>query len=239
MKNIAALQSEIARNLADAPRILGNSGPKTLPGKQRVALNGVTHGLTGQNVFLPESEYEAYMNLGREYIADLRPVGVRETQLAQKIIDINWRLNTISAIENNLFHSARIASLRDGDPNDDRTVAMVSKARAWQMDCAGPNCFEKLGRHETRLQRSLLKITEEIERLQSLRLDKGDDTFVAETCPAWVWYSTMLTLHKQLKVAQAPPATFAAGASGSFASELDDSAPSVSPTRKIHSPARE
>ncbi len=206
MKAIQQLEAEIEQIRATAPALLGNSGPKTVPGKQRVALNGVTHGLTGQNVFLEAGEYPAYMNLGAQYIAELRPVGVRETQLAQKIIDTNWRLNTIAAVENNLFNSTLVACLkasdRDGDPSDDKTATMVAKANAWKTDCEGPNAFDKLGRYEARLQRAQYKLTEEIERFQSLRLKKGPDTFDLATCTAHAWYDKMYTLHTELAAAR-------------------------------------
>ncbi len=206
MKAIQQLEAEIEQIRATAPALLGNSGPKTVPGKQRVALNGVTHGLTGQNVFLEAGEYPAYMNLGAQYIAELRPVGVRETQLAQKIIDNNWRLNTIAAVENNLFNSTLVACLkasdRDGDPSDDKTATMVAKANAWKTDCEGPNAFDKLGRYEARLQRAQYKLTEEIERFQSLRLKKGPDTFDLATCTAHAWYDKMYTLHTELAAAR-------------------------------------
>jgi hypothetical protein len=202
LKPIQQLENLISEAQASAPSVLGNSGPKTIPGKQRVAMNGVTHGLTGQNVFLEVHEYRAYMDLGVQYIAELRPVGVRETQIAQKIIDHNWRLNTISAVENNLFSSTIIASLHPHDLNDDKTIGMVAKADAWRTDCEGPNAFEKLGRYEARLQRAQYKLTEEFERLQAIRLRKAPDSFVQSECKAWLWYDTMLALYKELAAAR-------------------------------------
>ncbi len=173
---------------------------------QRISLTALTNGLTGQNMFLEEDEYPAYMTLGAEYIAELRPVGVRETQLAQKIIDLNWRLNTISAVENNLFHSSLVAHTRaNGDrvaATGDRTVGMCGKAATWREDCDGPNAFEKLGRHEARVQRSLFKITEEFDRLQAARLKKSNDSFIQSECKAWIWYDHMLALHTQRLAAE-------------------------------------
>ncbi len=166
--------------------------------KQRISLDGLTNAVTGQNMFLEDHEYPAYMSLGVQYMAELRPVGVRETQLAQKIIDLNWRLNTLSAVENNLFHSSRIAVIVEGDPSDDKVVGMTSKAAAWRQDCEGPNSFEKLGRHEMRVQRTLTRLTAELERFQSQRYKKGDDAFVLAACEAWVWYERMFARYGQM-----------------------------------------
>ncbi len=177
------------------------------PAVQRVSLAAVTNGVTGQNMFLEEDEYPAYMSLGAEYIAELRPVGVREVQLAQKIIDLNWRLNTMSAVENNLFHSSLAVNSAQADSKDDRTAGMCGKAATWRNDCDGPNAFEKLGRHEARVQRSLFKIAEEFDRLQRARLKKGDDSFVQSECQAWIWYDHMLALHAQRLAAKKSPAS--------------------------------
>lgn len=193
MQTIDDLQSQIAALL--------DAAPVTTP-RQRVPMSGLTNAVTGQDIFLEDHEYPAYMDLGAQYIEELRPVGVRETQLAQKIIDLNWRLNTLSAVENNLFHSARLALIAPHDPNDDKTVAMTSKAAVWRDDCENSNSFEKLGRHEMRVQRSLFRITAELERFQAIRLKKGADTFILEECKAWRWYSQMLALYGELAAAR-------------------------------------
>ncbi len=223
MKASAQFEKEIEDGRDSAVAILGNSGPKTKAGKQRVSMNGVTHGLTGQNVFLEAGEYPAYMRLGADYIAELRPVGVRETQLAQKIIDLNWRLNTIAAVENNLFNTAILGSVDASDHSDDKTFAMRAKADAWKHDCEGPNAFEKLGRYESRLQRSQYKMSEEMNRLQAARLSRGPDTFDQSECRAWRWYTNMLSLHTGLaavRLAETEAARTAAAAAASAAELL-------------------
>ncbi len=209
--------------------------------KQRVTLSAVTNGVTGQNMFLEEDEYPAYMTLGADFIAELRPVGVRETQLAQKIIDLNWRLNTMSAVENNLFHSSLAVNSAQADSKDDRTAGMCGKAATWSNDCEGPNAFEKLGRHEVRIQRSLFKISEEFERLQTARLQKGMDSFAQAECKAWIWYDHMLALHAH-RLADLRAAERALGESpGSATSELATPAVSVTSVTellcKIHADA--
>ena len=193
-KTITELEEQAAALLNDAP--------VSIQIKPRIPMSGLTNALTGQDMFLDDHEFPAYMELGAQYIEELRPVGVRETQLTQKIIDLNWRLNTISAVENNLFHSSRLASVAPHDPNDDKTVGMTSKAAVWRKDCEGPNAFEKLGRHETRVQRSLFRMTAELERLQAIRLKRGSDTFVLDDCKAWLWYDRMLGLHTELLAAR-------------------------------------
>ena len=201
--SISALETAVHEKLAAASAALHAPGPKSLAkARQRVAMNAITHGLTGQNVFLTDDEFPAYLQLGADYIEELRPVGTREVQLAQKIIDANWRLNRIAAIENNLLNSSLLNNIVPGRTTDDRLEAMVAQSDGFRSDCDGPNAFDKLGRYESRLTRTLLKMTEELERLQTRRIGKDEDTFVLAESQAWKWYRDTLRAFKALNAAK-------------------------------------
>jgi len=88
-----------------------------------------------------------------------------ERQIAQKIIDTNFRLNRLTAIENNLFNFGLVQNELDTD-HDDRLETMAAQTRAWTERAAA---FDTLGRYEARLSRQLLKYQEEFERLQAER----------------------------------------------------------------------
>ena len=80
-----------------------STGPRSIPGKQRSRMNAVKHNLSGQNLILQESEVEAYNRMSTSMFNDLKPKSEPEHQIAQKIIDTNFRLNRLTAIENNLL----------------------------------------------------------------------------------------------------------------------------------------
>jgi hypothetical protein len=145
-----------------------SSGPKTRLGKQRSRLNAVKHNLSGQHLILQESEVEAYNRMSSSMLNDLNPKSEPERQIAQKVIDINFRLNRITAIENNLFTFGLTANETDTD-QDDRIEIMAAQTRAWT-ERAGT--FDVIGRYEARLSRQLLKYQEEFERLQTVRKDQ-------------------------------------------------------------------
>jgi hypothetical protein len=108
-------------------------------------------------------------------LRDLTPVTEPEKQIAQKIIDLNFRINRITAIENNMLNF----DMTDNEPHfeeDDGIAAMMGQARAWKKDAQS---FEILGRYESRLSRQLLQYQKELERLQAVRIAEVRATSVA------------------------------------------------------------
>jgi hypothetical protein len=142
-----------------------STGPRSTPGKQRSRLNAVKHNLSGQFLILQESELEAYNRMATAMLTDIKPKSEPERQIAQKIIDTNFRLNRLTAIENNLFTFGTTRNETD-TPHDDRIEVMAAQTRAWTERAT---TFDTLGRYESRLSRQLLKYQEEFERLQTER----------------------------------------------------------------------
>src|ERR1700722_19132297 len=92
---------------AQATGVLHGPAPQLadmVAGPQRVAMNSIKHNVTGQNMFLQATEFLPYMELGRDFFEECRPVGIREIQYVQKIIDSHWRLNRATAVENNILN---------------------------------------------------------------------------------------------------------------------------------------
>jgi hypothetical protein len=145
-----------------------STGPKSVPGKQRSRMNAMKHNLSGQNLLLQETEVEAYNRMGTSMLVDLKPKTEPERQIAQKIVDINFRLNRLMAIEGNMFSFGLLNNETD-TPHDDRLEIMVAQTRAW---IERSSSFDVLGRYENRLSRQLLLYQEEFERLQAVRKEQ-------------------------------------------------------------------
>jgi hypothetical protein len=145
-----------------------STGPRSTPGKQRSRMNAVKHNLSGQNLILLEAETEAYNRMGTSMLMDLKPKSEPERQIAQKIIDTNFRLNRLTSIENNMFSFGLMGNESD-TAHDDRIEVMAAQTRAW---IERANSFDVLGRYESRLSRQLLKYQEEFERLQAVRKEQ-------------------------------------------------------------------
>jgi hypothetical protein len=145
-----------------------SSGPTSRAGKQRSSMNAMKHNLSGQHLLLLDTEAAAYNRMATSMLIDLKPKSEPERQIAQKIIDTNFRLNRLPAIENNLFNFGLAANETD-TAHDDRLEVMVSQTRAW-MERAPT--LDTLGRYEARLSRQLLKYQQEFERLQAARKEQ-------------------------------------------------------------------
>jgi len=143
-----------------------STGPTSENGKQKSALNGIKHGLTGQRLLLLPHEVEPYQRMTEGLRSDYNPQTELESQLVQHIVDCNMRLHRIAAIESNMFAVGTIDHTRDNVKHEDATEAVIAQTRAWIEQA---DSFEKLGRHEGRISRQLLKYTQEIDRVQTLR----------------------------------------------------------------------
>ena len=78
-QEMSTSSAQIEANRANAQ---SSTGPRTPEGKQRSCLNATRHGLTSQNPLLPTEDPEAYQKFCDEYVADLKPKGAIEQQLA-------------------------------------------------------------------------------------------------------------------------------------------------------------
>jgi hypothetical protein len=159
-----SLTKEVLRQVSRA-NAQSSTGPKSRQGKQRSRLNAVKHNLSGQHLILQETELEAYNRMATSMLIDLKPKSEPERQIVQKIIDINFRLNRLNAIENNMFTYSLVQNESDTD-HDDRIEVMGAQTRSWIERAAS---FDILGRYENRLSRQLLNYQEEFERLQAAR----------------------------------------------------------------------
>ena len=80
-----------------------STGPRTPAGRARVSLNAVKHGLTGQEVVLPNEDPDEFESLRTGLLADLAPEGDLESALAERIVASSWRLRRIPIFEAALY----------------------------------------------------------------------------------------------------------------------------------------
>src|ERR1700742_4509712 len=99
-------EKQLAANRRNAQR---STGPRTEEGKKASALNARRHNLTGQVTAMTDADRIMHDAFCASIVENLAPEGAMETQLAQRIATDSWRLNRLSAVEDNLFalgHSA-------------------------------------------------------------------------------------------------------------------------------------
>ena len=76
-----------------------STGPRGAEGKQRVAANALKHGLTGQQIVLPNEKPDDFDAFRTALWDDLDPRGVLEGVLVDKIVADAWRLRRVPMLE--------------------------------------------------------------------------------------------------------------------------------------------
>ncbi len=174
-----------AQVLANRQNAEKSTGPQTAEGKAVVSQNAVKHGLfaaetviTGEN----PAEYEAFHD---QFLAELGPVGMVESVLAERIVSLSWRLRRAERMQNQ--------SIED---MIERTVTNPKARDKWESHCYGQgfrrgdprlasvhlplgriavsdwsNCrvLDRMLMYERRIENSLNKTMKELKRFQVIR----------------------------------------------------------------------
>ena len=196
-------ESEVEQTLNQARADLGPAVPRLITQKPQICINGLRHGITGQNTFLTNGELLRYLSSGAAWIKDRRPVGVRESHLLQRIIDTDYRLGRIPFIEENLQKSAFLREaqkIRIEQPElSEDVVEIYAQADAFRVSSTD---IERLSRHETRLSRLMQAATLEYERLQDRRMRGPITEFNLEGSKAYQWYVKLTGVAQKLMAAR-------------------------------------
>jgi hypothetical protein len=183
-----ATQAQILANRRNAQK---STGPKTAEGKAAAAKNATKHGLlASQDVVIPENQadFDAFRD---EMLAELAPVGLMESILAERMVSLTWRLKRAERMHNEVI-DAKIRreingmapklskSLLTGEPCD---VSKYSKdcyddlalgyIAMW--DFAEQRALERLSMYERRFEASLFKTMAELKKLQRMRQSEQID----------------------------------------------------------------
>ena len=173
-----------AQILANRLNSRKSTGPKSEDGKATVSQNAVKHGLFAESVIKGENEadYEAFHD---KMLAELSPVGMMETMLAERIASLWWRLRRADRIQNQAIYvmiardepSPLSKRLHNCLPKDLQEIDYDTRA-------AGPELvlgrsvikvfsysrvLDRLILYERRIENSLHKTLRELERRQLIR----------------------------------------------------------------------
>jgi hypothetical protein len=99
-------EAQLAANRLNAKL---STGPKTEAGKTKCSHNAVKTALTGQTVLLGDDDVAEYEKLGQRFIKRLQPATPEEECLVQLLIDAEWRLMRIPALEMGIYAIGREA----------------------------------------------------------------------------------------------------------------------------------
>ena len=135
-----------------------STGPRSDAGKQRSALNALTHGLTARTAVLPSEDPAAYDQHRRQFLDEFRPATPTETQLVHELADTSWRLNRIPILEADVLSRAQSPAPSPEPPSFD----IVDAHRL----------LASLSIHGQRLSRQFQKTLNQLRELQAERLER-------------------------------------------------------------------
>ncbi|HEX6544681.1 MAG TPA: hypothetical protein VF023_00150 [Bryobacteraceae bacterium] len=167
-----------ARLRANRLNAKNSSGPKSVEGKKRSCLNATRHGILSQTIHLPEEEMTAYTEFCERYVADLKPVGVVETELAKACADLQFRLHRCSAAEHNMFaigFEENGNRWETGHPESHTALAMAETLRS------NSNPIATLSLYEQRINRRFLQTLKQLREIQAERRSL-EQTQLKELC---------------------------------------------------------
>jgi len=170
-----ATEKQTLANRLNAQR---STGPKTLEGKEIAAQNSTKHGvLARKNVICSENQAD-FDQHADQMLTQLKPIGPMESMLAMRVISLSWRLKRSEDFQTQTFNTlntkksltplekmARSVFHQDEDPkNPNQSIAQTVVN-----DFSKANVLDRLLMYERRIENSLYKTLNEIQRLKIIR----------------------------------------------------------------------
>jgi hypothetical protein len=180
-------EAQINANRENAKK---STGPRTPAGKAASSRNGITHGLSAEKHLVPGEDPEEFLALLEDLFDTFHPVGQSQEKLVLRIAADQYRLDRVFPMEGGIYRE-RILQVAEADDERQRRYVELKDilkaqrnpppfapaprdpgdllARAFDIDCAGPNALAKLTRYESALERSIDRSLRQLKALQEAR----------------------------------------------------------------------
>ena len=140
-----------AQHLANQANAQKSTGPNTLEGKARSAMNSHVHGLCAKNILVGPEEQADFDRLVNQYLFELHPRGAVQKTVFDEIVAAAWQLGRVRCME---------------------AEACTGKTTYTEMldDEALQKKMDRLARHHTRIERTFHRCLKALKTLQSQRI---------------------------------------------------------------------
>ncbi len=189
-----ATEAQINANRQNAEK---STGPRTPEGKAAVSQNAVKHGLFVTPMVIT-GEDQARFDLQREaQLGEMRPVGAMESMLAERIVNLSWRLNRAERMQNQTIddmiealkptalelYAWRTSPKFLRGPEPTAPEPSLALGRVAENDYANYKVLDRLMMYERRIESSLYKTMKKLKQLQTMRrMEKpAEEQIPAET----------------------------------------------------------
>jgi len=194
-----ATAAQVEANRSNAQK---STGPRTPEGKETAAQNALKHGLFAREGVIRGEDEEEFEEHRERLLGQLNPVGPLEEILADRIVDLSWRLKRAVQDQSEAFAalyekyaapqaagpeagSASGTGILPVDPNhgQDAHATAATLGRMILEDFSQNTVLERLLRHERRIESSLYRTLNQLRRVhdQCQKADLED----ASTLERW------------------------------------------------------
>ena len=188
-----ATKAQINANRQNAKR---STGPQTAEGKEAVSQNAFKHGLFVSKAVVRDESPDEYDRHRQALLAQWDPVGETESIIAERFVNLSWRLERAQRMQNQsidylglkrldtvagdniktLYRKANELSWDDPEVPSDHLLLGRLATRDWSYS----RVLDRMMLYERRIENSMYKTMHELEKLQEARKAKQDR---AASCP--------------------------------------------------------
>jgi hypothetical protein len=155
----------------ESSRINGakSNGPYTDLGRQAVALNAVTYGLTAQTVILKNEPAEEFQVELQNYLDYFCPQGIPEERLVRQLVAADWRLARYTGVESGLLNE-KMDQQADWIEEHRKNISDRERiAVAFESLANNGNSLVLANRYQARLQHDYQKLLKSLSQMQATR----------------------------------------------------------------------
>ncbi|MBN2131170.1 MAG: hypothetical protein JW741_16845 [Sedimentisphaerales bacterium] len=166
-----ATQAQVQANRLNAQK---STGPRTDEGKAIASQNAVKHGLCAETAVIAGEDVGEFEFYRDELLGELTPAGAVESMVAERVVSLSWRLRRAERAQNEAFDTllARVATdpfRRNARAAEADGLQETLLGRAVVRDFANGRVLDRLSMYERRIEYSLYKSMNELERLRLVR----------------------------------------------------------------------
>ena len=162
-----------------------STGPRTAEGKAAVSQNAFKHGLFVDKAVVRDESQDEYDLCREAILAEWRPVGEMESIIAERLVNLLWRLKRAERMQNQSIDYLgldQLAGFRaesfkeryrkaNGLSFDDPAIAgdhlLLGRIATW--DWSNCRVLDRMLMYERRIESSMYKTMNELEKLQAAR----------------------------------------------------------------------
>ena len=148
-------------------------GPNTPEGKKQSSKSAIRHGLTAtENALLMTEDPEQYKDVCAAFIDELQPQTKVELRLAEKLANLEWRLERLVIMETALYNMAAGVHAEEILEEFEHIDGIGLIVESWRKSAGADGCHDLLRRYMGTLQHQFDSTMKNYEKFEARRLSR-------------------------------------------------------------------